>query len=57
MPQASFNVIDKKKEKKIIIYSLKAELVLMLLESVQLSVQPGIKKTDTMHTEVPTSSK
>lgn len=24
----------------------------MLLESVQLSVQPGIKKTDIMHTEV-----
>lgn len=49
MPQASFNVIDTKKKKKVVI--------LMLLESVQLSVQPGIKKTDIMHTEVPTSSK
>lgn len=51
MPQASFNVIDTKKKKK------KKIVILMLLESVQLSVQPGIKKTDIMHTEVPTSSK
>lgn len=41
MPQATFSVIDQTK----VIYSLKAQLTYMLLESIQPSVQPSIKKT------------